>query len=401
MDLFSKEQLTELAALEGEPCVSIYMPTYHVESELSQNPIRLKNLLKTARRELAELDYRDTEIDALLEPLVTLTERNAFWLDQSDGFAAFLTPDEARFYRLPVDFDEFVFTGTRFHIKPLFPLLAANNEFYVLALSQNKVRLFQGTHYSMSEIESKDLPENLVDVLSKEEFQRSLQIRTANVAGGRQDAIYHGSGANSDDEPHRPHDQLIRFFHGVDEGVRSVLKESSAPLVLAGVEYYLPIYREVNGYGNLVEDSIVAGNPDHVKPKEMHAKAWDIVEPRFMETQRSSLDRFQQLRGNGDRLASDDIREVLPAAVFGRIDTLFIEIGSHLWGRYDADDNSVDLHDEHEAGDDDLLDLAAVHTVKHGGTVHALKSESMPTNQNLAASFRYPADVAAADANHV
>jgi hypothetical protein len=398
MDLFSKEQLTELAALESEPCVSIFMPIYHVESEVGQNPIRLKNLMKKARQELLDQDYREPDIESLLAPLNALMERNGFWLDQSDGFAAFLAPEQARFFRLPIDFEELVLSGRRFHLKPLFPLLAANNRFYVLALSKNKVRLFQGTHYSISEIESKDIPESLLDVLSLEERQRSLQNHTGNVAGGRQDAVFHGHGATSDDEPHRPHDELVRYFHGVDEGVRSVLNEESAPMVLAGVEYYLPIYRDVNRYGDLVDDSIVAGNPDHMKPRELHGKAWDVVSPLFLKEQTASLERYQRLMGNGQLLASDDICEVLPAAAFGRVDTLFVEIDAHQWGLYHEDRNAVERHENHQVGDEDLLDLAAVHTLLNGGTVHALRSDNMPTERLLAATFRYPADVSAEEA---
>ncbi len=394
MDLFRQEQLTELAKIEAEPCVSIYMPSFHVESELSQNAIRLKNLLKQARQELHEQGYRDGDVDSLLKPLEPMTENNSFWLDRADGFAAFLTMEDSRFYRLPIDFEELVVTGKRFHLKPLFPMIAANNRFYVLALSKNRVRLFQGTHYSIAEIESKEIPESLVDALLHEQRQRSVQHHIANIAGGRHDAAFHGQNVSGQDEKRQPHDEIIRFFRDVDNGVRQTLGEESAPLVLAGVEYYLPIYRDVNRYGGLVDDSIVAGNPDNEKAQDLHEKAWQIVEPRFMEAQETSMERFEQLRGNGAKLASSDIHEILPAAVYARIDTLFVEIDKHIWGTYNPDENAVQLHDGHAAGDEDLLDLAAVHTLVHGGTVHALRSENMPSD-GIAATFRYEADVAA------
>ncbi len=106
------------------------------------------------------------------------------------------------------------------------------------------------------------------------------------------------------------------------------------------------------------------------------------------------MEKFEQLRGNGAKLASDDIHVIIPAALYARIDTLFVEIGAHIWGHYDRDDNAVELHDGHDSGDEDLLDLAAVHTLVHGGTVHALRPENMPS-EGLAATFRYEADVAA------
>ena len=77
------------------------------------------------------------------------------------------------------------------------------------------------------------------------------------------------------------------------------------------------------------------------------------------------------------------------------VDTLFIEIGAHVWGVYDEVANRIEIHDERQPGDEDLLDLAAVHTFLQGGTVHALRPENMPGENGLAATFRYAADVAA------
>lgn len=395
MDLFSQQQLTELAKLETYPCVSIFMPVYHVESELSQNPIRLKNLIKKAYQQLTGQGIRDTEIEQMLSPLGRLADNSSFWMDQSDGFAAFLTPDDCRAYRIPINFAELVVTGRRFHVKPLFPLMATNNRFYVLALSKNKVRLFQGTHFSISEVEATEIPESIFDALKVEERQRSLQHHVANIVGGRHDAAFHGHNVSAGEENRQAHDEIVRFFRDIDAGVRETLGDETAPLVLAGVERYLPIYRDVNRYPGLVDDAIVAGSPDHLKPKQLHEKAWQIVEPRFLEAQRTSVEKFRQLDGGAQHMASDEICEIVPAAVFARIDTLFVEIGANQWGRYDPDTNAVELSEEQRPGDEDLLDLAAVHTLIHGGTVHAMRAENMPDGGPLAATFRYPADVAA------
>ena len=45
MDIFTRENLTNLSGDMGSPCVSIYMPTHRVGREMQQDPIRLKNLL--------------------------------------------------------------------------------------------------------------------------------------------------------------------------------------------------------------------------------------------------------------------------------------------------------------------------------------------------------------------
>ncbi len=397
MDLFTRDELAELAQTQSGPCASIFMPTFHVESELSQNPIRLKNLIKQTRQDLQEAGLRENGIESMLEPLVALMENTTFWLDQSDGFAAFLTGETSRVFRLPLNFEELVVTGDQFHLKPLFPLIAANNRFYVLALSKNNVKLYQGTHYSITEVESTEIPKSILDVIFNEEDDRSLQFHTANVVGGRQDAAFHGRGVTSDDDDHRPHDKIVRFFREVDHGLGETLGDETAPLLLAGVEYYLPLYKEVNKYKHLIDDTIVQGNPDHLKPRDLHARAWDLIEPTFLQSQDRSIERFEHLNNNGQGLASEDIHEIVPGALYGRTDTLFVEIDAHIWGNYDEGANTIEMHETRQAGDKDLLNLAAVQTFLQGGTVHALRPDTMPSETRVAAIFRYPAGVQAED----
>ncbi len=398
MDLLNREHLKALAETQADPCISLFMPTFRFESDQEQNPIRLKNLLKEARQQLKASDRREDEIEALLKPVQATLDDSAFWRDLSDGLAIFLTPDSASMYRLPLPLDELVVVGKRFHLKPLFPLIASNNRYYVLALSQNEVRLYQGTHFALSEVEAKEIPKSITEALAFDDPEKTLQEHTANRAGGRRDAAFHGQGGDEDDGSAEPHSDLRRFFDQIDNGVRDVLAGENAPLVLAGVGYYLPIYRSANKYPHLVEDNIAAGNPEHLHPKELHEKTWTIVEPIFAEAQQDAVDQFHQRHGNGGGLASADLHEIIPASVFSRVDTLFVPIGKHFWGHYDAEENAVELHEEQEAGDEDLLNFATVHTYLNGGTVHALRTENMPIDDPIAATFRFPADVSAKEA---
>lgn len=384
------------------PCVSIYMPTQRVEAELAQNPIRLKNLAREAREQLRERSTRAADIDAIMRPVDALLDRDdTLWYAAGDGLALFLTPEQSFVYRLPLRFEELAFVNQRFHLKPLFPLIASNNRFYLLALSQQRVRLYQGTHYRLSEVESTAIPPDIWEaVLKYEEEEQSVQFHTGvkmNAPGGRKDQIVHGQG-RQDGDVLSPHSKLRRFFQKVNEGVMETLRDERAPLLLAGVEYYLPIYREANSYQHLIADQIVAGNPDALSSKELHAKAWQIMEPFFQLSQEESIAQFKEHIGRGD-LASTDLREIVPAAFFSRVDTLFVPIGHHVWGHYDPDANRVAIADEKAQGVDDLLDLAAVQTYLKGGTVHALREENMPTDSEpLAALFRFPANVMASQA---
>ena len=404
MDLFNRRELQRLAELQDEVCISMFMPTYRNESDWSQNTTRLKNLLRDARNQLRDQGYREDDIDEILSEGRQLLDRPSFWRNNiGDGLALFVTPNTTEFFRLPLTFEEVVVVEDRFHLKPLFPLIAANNRFYLLALSKNDVRLYQGTHQSVNEIESAEIPKSIVDALeldegSSQQVQSHVQNRVAETDGQRMDASFHGQGGGDEDDlSGEPQDELKRFFREVDEDLSEYISDEDVPLVLAGVSEYLPIYREVNQYPHLVEDDIVSGNPESFKVEELHEKAWEIVEPVFLESEKEELERFEQLYYQGDDMASDDFHEIIPGCAYSRVDTLFVPVGEYRWGRFDPETNTVEVHESQEPGDGDLLNYAAVSAYLNGATIHALRPENMPGGRSIAATFRYQANVSASE----
>jgi hypothetical protein len=167
-----------------------------------------------------------------------------------------------------------------------------------------------------------------------------------------------------------------------------VLREEHAPLVLAGVDYLLPIYREANTYPNLVDEGI-EGSPEALGEKEIHRQAWDIVRPIIVAEQREAMDRYQALADTGDERASNDPAAIVSAAHHGRVETLFVATDHHLWGSLGRNANEVQAREEREPGDQDLLDYAAVQVLVNGGTVYALSLEEMPGGGAASAVFRY------------
>jgi hypothetical protein len=361
------------------------MATHRTGAEIQQDPIRLKNLLKEAEEALVTMGLRSPEAGELLEPAQELQADYEFWQHQSDGLAILISSGLFRAYRLPIEFEELVVVTDRFHVKPLLPLLSGDGRFYVLALSQNEVRLLQGTRYSVVEVDLEDVPKSLTEALRYDDPEKQLQFHTqTQTPGGRGDrgAIFHGHGVVSDEDKK----DILRFFQKVDRGLQDVLKDEQWPLVLAGVGYLLPIYAEASTYLHLLSQGI-EGNPEELSPEDLHLEAWTIVLPHFQKAQQEAIARYQQL-ANTER-ASKDIRAIVPAAHYGRVDTLFVALGLQYWGAFDPQTNMIDIHGEEEPGDDDLLDLAAVQTLLHGGEVYALEPAKVPDGVPLAAVFRY------------
>lgn len=387
MNTLSRDDLRTLMGKYEGLCVSIYMPTHRVGAGIQQDPIRLKNLLAEAEEHLLTRGLRTPEVKELLEPAGRLLQDGLFWQRQSDGLALFLSSEAFRSYRLPFDFDELVVVTDRFHVKPLFPLLSGG-QFYVLALSQNEVRLLQGTRYSVSEVDLEGMPESLAETLRYNDPENRFQFHTSTrTPGGKGErpAIFHGHGVASADDPK---DYISRYFHQVDEGLQDLLRDEQAPLVLAGVDYLHPIYKEANTYPYLIDEGI-EGNPEELRAEELHERAWAIVQPLFLTTQEEAAARYRQLAGAGSEQASNDLKEVVPAAYHGRVETLFVAVGLQQWGTFDPETKTVRVHEEAEPGDEDLLDFATVQALLNSGTVYAVEPEKVPDEAPLAALFRY------------
>lgn len=309
MDMEERKDLKELIEYR-DLCVSIFMPTHRMGAETRQDPIRLKNALAQAESKLEELGQRAPEARAFLEPAYRLLDSPGFWRHQSDGLAIFLSKTLFRSYRLPAPFDELLGVTGRFHVKPLIALLAADGLFYILALSQNGVRLLQASRHDMMAIELEEMPRGIADALKYDVYEQSLQFHTrtaAPAAAGRRAAMFHGQGGGTDDAK----DRILRYFRQADQGLRELLRGEQAPLVLAGVEYLIPLYLKASTYAHTLGERI-PGSPEGLSDRELHDRAWQIVEPLFLESQRKDFSRYLDL-SDGPR-ASRDIGAIVPAS---------------------------------------------------------------------------------------
>lgn len=381
MDFFGKEDLNLLLENNDPPCVSIYIPTGR-EGRGQQNRIRLKNGLQEAERLMKEMDHNPVERGWPARP-EALMEDHFFWQNQSHGLAVFLSEDLFRTYRLPLDFQELVVVADRFHLKPLLPMLTHDMRFYVLAFSQNRVRFYRGTQQRIEEMNLENMPGNLFEALGFEEEEKQLQFHTG-AAGSKGDrpALFHGHGVPAD----RDKDRIERYFRVIDGAIHEVLRNDRSPLILAGVEFLFPIYREVNTYPHLMEQGI-KGNPDRIKPEELHRRARPIVERRLRDNLEKILERYHNLKGTGKTAA--EIDRIVPEAFNGRIDTLIVAMGEQQWGVYDEKNNEVILHGQKEPGDQDLLNLAACRTIVKGGSVYPVGKEDIADGASAMALFRY------------
>ena len=104
-----------------------------------------------------------------------------------------------QYFRFPHRFKELVVVADHFHIKSLLPLLSGDKRFYLLALSQNQARLFQGSGYSVAEIDLKGVPDSLAEAVGYDE----------------RGAIFRGHGEGTDNAKNK----ILEYFRQIDKSV--------------------------------------------------------------------------------------------------------------------------------------------------------------------------------------
>lgn len=382
MDLFTRQHLHDLIDVHDDPCISIYIPTHRAAPETAQDPIRFKNMLRTAIRELEQEDLASRQIREQFETAESYLADDNFWQHQSDGLAVFLTEQDVRRFRLPRTFQEHCRIDDHFYVNPLLPLLQSNGVFYVLAVSQNSCRLLVADRDAIQELEEANLPTDLRSALGwwreSELNFHSMQRKPAS-RGGDDTAVYHGH------QEEKKETDLQAYFRKIDVGVTDALRGETAPLIFAGVEYLFPLYAGVNSYAGLCEQA-VTGNPDDLSAEELHRRAWGIVQPLFEARQHQALSEFMQRSSQGT--ATDDVATVLTAARDGLVETLIIPRRAELRGRFDAETGQVEFEEGEDS--DDLFDRAVLFTLKTSGEVLSVDQDAMPNDASAVALLRAP-----------
>jgi hypothetical protein len=397
METLTRRDLDALLAAEHPHCVSLYMPTHRTGGpELREDATRFSNLIRATGETLREKGVKGLKLQAIIQSLEDLKHDSVFWQNQADGLAIFFEGEERRLYRLPLRFKERCVVGPRFDIKPLLPLFQGDGRFYILAVSQNSVRLLEGTRYSVNELKDERLPKNMKEALNIDEFMQSLQFNSmrgadGGQAGGRGQAVFHGQGGSNMDV--KKSDELLPYFRRIDQALQELFGVEHNPLVFAGVDYLFPLFKEACRYDNLIDEP-VTGAIDRMRPEELHKQAWPLVRDRFEQRREQELAR---LYAEADpKPCTTDLAEIIAGARFGRVETLFLAEDRELLGHFQFDGETGEIrHADREAGDgEDLLNYAAIEAMKTGATVFTVPAERLPNQRLAAARLRWAMEAA-------
>lgn len=359
-----KEEILALAEVRADICLSIYVETSPLKLHADSCRIELKNLVQEALKTLAEQGHDKRRLEKLRETLAEVTEDDDYCHYQANSLVVLATPDRLWIYRLANILGNQLEISDRFFIKPLLRALAFRHSAYILALSENRVRLVELFPESgPEEIKLRDLPKDAADALG---------LSSMNAARG-------GPLERHDDRKNR----LARYARKVDEAIAPLTRNCDYPVILFATEPLASIYRAASS-ACLAPETIFT-NPDALSPVELAEQARPALDAFYAAELADLKERFETRAGQ--RRVATDLTDVARAATFGLVGLALVDFEKTVGGCID-DEGRLTLSDAPEVYG--VIDEIVRRTLEHGGRVVAVRAEDMIGDTGVAVILRYP-----------
>jgi hypothetical protein len=383
MNSLTKKEFEKLTEDQHGYCISFYLPTHRsgMETLNEQDRLVFKNQLKEAGKMLVEKGWDEQNAGSFLQPAKELMESPSFWRNQTEGLAVFLNSSSMNYYNLPFKVDPYFHIERAFYLRPLIPAFSGDGRYYVLGLNLHQITFYLGNRERLKEIYVEDLaPQRMEEVVGYDYKEKFFQFRSQ----GYGQAAFHGHGEWKDEVKK---DEILRFFREVDKKITQLIGDENIPLMVAGQDYLCGIYKQVNTYPHLLEEFIDI-NTEPLDAGELHKMVWEKIYVRFDHDRTEKIELINQFH-NTPR-TSFDLSEIIPAAIEGRVDALFLQQDAEIWGLFDKEKNSVIVEDRQTNSNTSLVNLAVVSVLQNGGKVYEQIAETMPVPfVEMNALYRY------------
>ncbi|MDQ8729986.1 hypothetical protein [Bradyrhizobium sp. LHD-71] len=368
VDLPAKRDLQSLALTRSDACVSIYLATTPVSQNIERSRINLANLIKAAIVQLDQKGFDKRRAAMLREQLDDLLDDDEFWRHQAHSLAILATPDSIRTWRLANRLVDLFEVADRFHLKPLLRAIAFPHSAYVLALSENAVRLVEvSPDIPAADVHVPRLPKDAASAVGKSTINdRSPSGRV------------HGSEGQKV--------RLAQFVRQIDAALRPILAASDAPLILAAAEPLASLFRTVSTLH--VINGTIGGSPDRTTNAELASAARPVLDAAYAREIENLKKLFEQRAGQ--RRTTTDVSDAARAATFGGIDTILVDMDTLVPGTVDEATGAVTFAAENDAAAYGVVDEIALRAMLSGARVMAVRKDDIPGGKELAAILRSP-----------
>ncbi len=361
------DDLKGLARYTG-PCVTIQIPGYRPGSGGPTRLAHLRQLTHTAAAALRKISRPD-EAAEVAEALERLTQTLPLETG-GPGVTLFCAPHFDAAYLTPTVSKEEVMIGSHFHLVPQLSAALAPQEFFVLGISQNLLRLFRYRHGQCEELPlPAGVPANLADAGAFDKPDHTQESRSpVGPSSGAMRNMRFGTSSDHDSQA----EYLRHFFEQVDRGLKQTLH--GAPLFLAGVQEEVSLYRKAAKYAHILGVEC-HGNIDHASPDDVARHAAAAVIREYRATTEKAL---TALPGISQKLTGDP-EEILKAAQAGRVRQLFVAEDAHI----------TRAHVDGIYAGEDMLNAAIVEGLRTGAEIFAVPGNEIPGVGPIAAVVRF------------
>ena len=310
----------------------------------------LQAALHETEQSLAQRGVARPDIDALLYRARSLAIITAAARDHDRGLALFLRNGRSDAVMLPVAPPARVAVGTCCFIAPMLNPVAAKQRFYVLAIGKGTMRLFAATPFAFLEI-------RLPDLLSGQVAPDA--VPSAVTPGATADE------ASSEDLPH-----IMR--------VRAALGFDPAPLILAGEPDAVRQIRSANHLPQLMAEALSL-DPFAISREALHEVAVDVMQRSLGAELDAVLEQARAGPEQTGQLVAFELHDILIAAHKARVAALVV-----------AEDKAQAATPAARCTtcDEDLLNEAAVLTLRNGGRAFSAPRALLPDQASAVALLR-------------
>ena len=353
--------LKELKDIRTENCITVIATTHRTKPDYLNDGLRLKNLIKEAQDRLMADTSKRNAIH-LVEKLNKLASE----IDHSQNLESlmlFVNDKVAEYTRLPIKVEDRVVIDDTFATRDLVRAMHLETHYYILVLSQEKIRLIEAMNDKIIQEIGNPFPFENTQYFSKN--------RAAAAIASRQTSL------------------IAEYFNQADKKVNDVRKDKPLPVLICGLDENHNEYIKVADKKHSIFDVFLNKNKINDTAHSIVDESWEIVKNYVI--QKNNERKADLKKAVSENKFLSDTNEIWKAISEGRIQTLFIEQG--LFQPAVMKDDQVVYVSNEERNDtgviDDIYDEMIEANMDFGGDVVFLPKGELTKFNGFGAITRY------------
>lgn len=354
-------KLKNLKSIISESCVTIILNTHRTSPDNNKDPLTLKNLIKEAENRLfADEKKRDAKkiVDKLLDLESKIDHRYNL-----ESLILFINEDIAEYTRLPISVEDRVVIDHNFATRDFIRALHFESNYYVLLLSQQKVRLIEAFNDKVVAEIGNPFPIENTGLYSTNKAEISNASRQTNL--------------------------VSEFYNRVDKELNEIRNENPLPVLICTEKSNYHAYLKIAAQKQSIFETYLNKNRLDEQAHHIVSETWKIVKEHTVK--KNNLRKLELQKAVSQNKFLSDANEIWQAIKQGRIQTIFIEQGNFQPAIL-KNDHITYVSDGMRGTKkvvDDIYDELIEANINHGGDVVFLPKGELSRFNGFGAITRY------------